>query len=162
VRSERLHRQEAYVAVGPLATTGSLTPDGAAYVHRFWLESTLWYAVHEHRPFPANERAYADAAIARAARGRPRRRPRFIQKNSCAARMTMYIVFTMSAVSHPTSTDPILVALADVRARRLSGDLPDVSPSARADWAYGNAVIENADVTRAMAEIAVRESGRRS
>ena len=35
------------------------------------------------------------------------------------------------------------------------------TPSARADWAYGNTVIENADVTRAMADAAVLAHVRR-
>jgi hypothetical protein len=34
-----------------------------------------------------------------------------------------------------------------------------LTPEERADLAYGNAVIENADVTREMAEKAVRKAG---
>jgi hypothetical protein len=44
-------------------------PGFVDFLHRFWLENTLWYAVQEDRPFSADERAYADAAMARAASG---------------------------------------------------------------------------------------------
>jgi hypothetical protein len=54
--------------------------------------------------------------------------------------------------------DQVRAAFDDVRARQASGEIPkDLPLSARADWAYGNAVIENADVTRDMADRSVRQ-----
>lgn len=50
---------------------------------------------------------------------------------------------------------------AELLRRRANGELPaTLSVEERADWAYGNAVIENADVTREMADAAARESAR--
>ena len=45
----------------------------------------------------------------------------------------------------------------ELRKREAAGEpVPRLSDSDRADWAYGNAVIENDDVTREMAVVAVR------
>ncbi len=62
----------------------------------------------------------------------------------------------------PTDTpDSLRAAFAEIRARQDAGELPrGVTPSARADWAYGNAVIENDAVTREMATAAVERRGR--
>jgi hypothetical protein len=49
---------------------------------------------------------------------------------------------------------------AEVRSQQQAGKLPKtVSSADRADWAYGNAVIENDNVTREMAEKAARRDG---
>lgn len=37
-------------------------PSFEAFLHRFWLENTIWYAVYRKRPLNADERAYCDAA----------------------------------------------------------------------------------------------------
>jgi hypothetical protein len=43
-----------------------------------------------------------------------------------------------------------------VQQLQAEGRLPhELTPAERADWAFGNAVIENVDVTREMAEQAV-------
>ncbi|MBX3225049.1 MAG: hypothetical protein KF795_31320 [Labilithrix sp.] len=46
---------------------------------------------------------------------------------------------------------------AELLRREAAGEVDRrLSPAERADWAYGNAVIENAEVTREMANEAVR------
>lgn len=48
---------------------------------------------------------------------------------------------------------------AELLRRQAAGEVaPRLSDADRADWAYGNAVIENSDVTREMAERAATRS----
>jgi hypothetical protein len=90
---------------------------------------------------------------------RPRRMQCAAEKVSDIARNLQPTAFVANNAFSPMTTRYDNLKEELLRRQNADGAPRTLTPEERADWAYGNAVIENSEVTREMAEQAVRKAG---